>query len=270
MRFKRFLLIIGILFLTRITAQSTASKQVTKFVIEAPQLDTTKQIWVYLPKKYENFKKHYPVIYMHDAQNLFDNETSYVGEWKVDEYLDSLNNNESIIIGIEHGNEKRIDELTPYSHAEYGGGKGENYLSFIKHTLKPKIDSIYRTLPQPSNTTLFGSSLGGLISLYGVIKHSDTFGMAGLFSPAFWINPEIYKLVENTNIPKTSKFYFLVGTAEDESMVPNQIKMIELLKTKGVLEHHISNNIVKDGQHNEQFWSKHFGEAYQWLHNNAN
>jgi alpha-glucosidase len=256
--------------LIKINAQSTASKQVTTFIIEVPQLDTSKQIWVYLPKNYENSKKHYPVVYMHDAQNLFDDTTSYVGEWKVDEYLDSLNDNESIIIGIEHGKEKRIDELTPFSHVEYGGGKGENYLSFIKYTLKPEIDKIYRTLPQPKNTSLFGSSLGGLISLYGVIKHPDTFGKAGVFSPAFWINPEIYKLVKNTIIPKTTKFYFLAGTAEDESMVPNQIKMVELLKTKGILEYQISNNIVKDGQHNEQFWSKHFGDAYQWLFNNTN
>ena len=116
MRFAQFLLIFCLLFWFKIKAQSTASKQVTAFTIEAPQLDTLKTIWVYLPKNYKNSKKAYPVIYMHDAQNLFDDKTSYAGEWKVDEYLDTLTQNESIIIGIEHGNEKRIDELTPYKH----------------------------------------------------------------------------------------------------------------------------------------------------------
>ncbi|MCA0153551.1 alpha/beta hydrolase [Winogradskyella vincentii] len=249
-----------------INGQSTASKQVITFTIETPQLDTVKKIWLYLPKDYENSKKAYPVIYMHDAQNLFDDKTSYIGEWQVDEYLDSLATNESIIVGIEHGGEKRIDELTPYTHEKYGGGKGNYYLSFIKNTLKPHIDKNYRTLSQPNHTTLFGSSLGGLISFYGVIKYPKTFSKAGIFSSAFWINPEVFELVENSDIPKTSKFYFLVGTAEGESMVPNQKKMIDLLISKGVNEDSISNNIITNGEHNEKFWSNYFGEAYQWLY----
>src|SRR5690606_15416590 len=86
---------------------STASAQVSTFTINAPQLDTIKKIWVYLPKNYSKSKKSYPVIYMHDAQNLFDSATSYSGEWNVDESLDSINA-QVIVIGIEHGNAKRI------------------------------------------------------------------------------------------------------------------------------------------------------------------
>ena len=120
--------------------QSTASNQVSTFNIEAPQLNTTKKIWMYLPKNYNTSQKKYPVIYMHDAQNLFDAKTSYVGEWNVDEKLDSLNA-QVIIVGIEHGNEKRMEELTPYKNAKYGGGNADNYLEFIVKTLKPAIDS---------------------------------------------------------------------------------------------------------------------------------
>ena len=170
-------------FNIEVNSQSTASKQVSVFTIEAPQLNTFKKIWVYLPKSYETSKKQYPVIYMHDAQNLFDAETSYVGEWKVDEYLDTITNNEAIIIGIEHGNEKRTEELNPYINEQYGDGKGDLYLTFIKNTLKPHIDVIYRTLKDPKNTTIIGSSLGGLISFYAVIKFPQTFGNAGVFSP---------------------------------------------------------------------------------------
>ena len=125
-----FLLLIP--FSHQINSQSTVSKQVSTFVIEAPQLNTHKNIWVYLPKSYKNPKTAYPVIYMHDAQNLFDDSTSYVGEWKVDEYLDSINSKKVIIVAIEHGNEKRIDELTPYKHEKYGGGNGDSYINFIK------------------------------------------------------------------------------------------------------------------------------------------
>ncbi|WP_179346330.1 alpha/beta hydrolase [Winogradskyella ursingii] len=268
MSFKPFLLLFFIFFSVKINAQSTASKQVTKFSLNAPQLDTVKTIWVYLPKSYQNSEKRYPVVYMHDAQNLFDAESSFVGEWQVDEYLDSLTKNESIIIGIEHGNDKRIDELTPYSNEKYGGGNGDRYISFIKDNLKTQIDSTYRTKPEAENTTILGSSLGGLISFYAVVRFPETFGEAGVFSPAFWINPEIYELVSSTDIAETSKFYFLVGTAEGETMVPNLERMVNLLKSKGVSEKQIKTSIIEGGEHNEKFWSENFGKAYLWLYSN--
>jgi alpha-glucosidase len=265
MRFNHFLLIFYLLFCFKTEAQSTASKQVTTFTIEAPQLDTLKTIWVYLPKNYENSEEAYPVVYMHDAQNLFDDETSYVGEWKVDEYLDTLTQNESIIIGVEHGNEKRIDELTPYKHEKYGGGHGDTYITFIKNTLKPHIDVAYRTQPEAENTTIFGSSLGGLISFYATIKYPETFGKAGVFSPSFWFSEKIYDLVKSVDISTTSKFYFLVGDKESDTMVPDLDRMIELLKSKGVNDNQIEYQIIKDGQHNEKLWSENFAAAYDWL-----
>jgi len=250
---------------TQLTSQSTASKQVKQFSITAPQLNTSKTIWVYLPSEYEKSEKSYPVIYMHDAQNLFDATTSYVGEWEVDEYMDTLIDNQSIIIGIEHGNEERINELTPYKHEKYGGGKGDSYLKFIKNTLKPHIDVSYRTKSETENTTIFGSSLGGLISFYAAIKYPETFGTAVAFSPSFWINPEIFEMVASTDIPKTSKFYFLAGTDEGETMIPKLEEMLKLLKFKGVKETHIENHIVEGGQHNEKLWATNFNKAYDWL-----
>ncbi|WP_179008454.1 alpha/beta hydrolase [Winogradskyella forsetii] len=268
MKFKHLYWLILAFILNKVTAQGTASEQVTKFIMAAPQLDSLKTIWVFLPTDYKNSKKDYPVIYMHDAQNLFDSETSYVGEWEVDEYMDSLSDNESIIIGIEHGNEKRIDELTPYTHEKYGGGKGDAYLTFIKNTLKPHIDVTYRTKSEAANTTIFGSSLGGLISFYAAIKHPEIFGKAGVFSPAFWINPEIFELVKSTEIPETSKFYFLAGTDEGETMIPKLEEMIKLLQSKGVKESQFEMHSIEGGKHNEKFWAEHFGEAYDYLTTN--
>jgi len=203
---------------------------------------------------------------MHDAQNVFNTKTAFSGEWQVDEYLDSLNINQSIIVGIEHGNEKRIEELTPYPHKTYGGGKGDVYLNFIKNTLKPHIDVSYRTKADAEHTTLFGSSLGGLLSFYGAIKYPDTFGKAGVFSPAFWINPEIFDFVKTTFISKDSKFYFLAGTNEGETMIPKLEEMLRLLRSKGVKESQIESRIIDGGEHNETFWAQHFGTAYLWLY----
>jgi predicted alpha/beta superfamily hydrolase len=250
-----------------IYSQSTASQQVAKFSIEEPQWQAERTIWVYLPKNYENSEKAYAVIYMHDAQNLFDAETSYVGEWKIDEYLDSILVSESIIVGIEHGNEKRLEELTPFSNDKYGGGKGDIYLDFIINTLKPHIDSTYRTKHDAKHTSIIGSSLGGLLSFYATIKYPEVFGNAGVFSPSFWYSNAIYEFVEVSKISETSKFYFLMGTEESETAVAEQEKMVNLLLEKGVNPNQIVNKIVEGGKHNEAFWSSEFPEAYQWLMN---
>jgi alpha-glucosidase len=268
MQLRYYILILFCLISIRIFAQSTASQQVVRFDIEAPQLETSKKIWVYIPKPYEKSEKAYSVIYMHDAQNLFDAQTSYVGEWKVDEYLDSISEDETIIVGIEHGNEKRADELTPYPHEKYGGGKADVYLDFIINTLKPHIDKTYRTVSDAKHTTIFGSSFGGLLSFYAVIQYPETFGNAGVFSPSFWFTDDIYNLVEQTNIPESSRFYFLAGSDESEEMVPDVERMVSLLQRKGVPPEHIGSTIIAGGKHNETLWSENFPEAYQWLVNN--
>lgn len=272
MKLQNLLVLISLLISININAQSTASKQVSTFTIDAPQLETQKKIWVYLPKDYQISNNSYPVIYMHDAQNLFDDKTSFVGEWKVDEYLDTLDKNESIIIGIEHGNEKRIEELTPYPNEKYGGGKGDDYLNFIIKTLKPYVDSNYRTLSIKEDTSIWGSSLGGLISLYAVIKYPETFGKAGIFSIAIWINKnDMFELVKNSEIDPEKKFYFLVGSEEGETMedasamVSDQHEMVQLLKDKGIINGNIIDKVIPNGHHNETLWSTNFPEAYQWL-----
>jgi alpha-glucosidase len=243
-------------------AQTTASKNVSTFTISAPQLKTQKKIWVYLPEGYAASRKKYPVIYMHDAQNLFDKSTSYSGEWRVDETLDSLHA-QTIVVGIEHGNEKRIDELTPYKNAKYGGGNTAAYLDFIVTTLKPHIDSLYRTKPERKHTTIFGSSLGGLVSFYAVLKYPDVFGKAGIFSPAFWINNEIYELAKDSKIIKV-KLYFMCGDNEDKDMVPDMQEMIAYTK-EIVCEKCLTEKIIPEGKHNEKLWANQFAEAYLWL-----
>jgi alpha-glucosidase len=244
--------------------ESTASKNVSTFTIEAAQLDCTKKIWLYLPKKYATSKKKYPVIYMHDAQNLFDSKTAYDGEWNIDEKLDSLNA-QVIVIGIEHGNEKRITELTPFKNEKYGGGNGDNYLKFIVKTLKPKIDSTYRTKSNATNTIIMGSSLGGLISYYALLKYPKVFGKAGVFSPAFWINPEVFELTKNTKTLE-SKIYFLCGDKESTDMVLDVNKMEILVSDIRCSCRHLTRKkIVKDGQHNEKLWRDNFVSVFKWL-----
>jgi predicted alpha/beta superfamily hydrolase len=265
---KIFLISGLLLFITfKVPAQeSTASQQVSTFIINAPQLQTTKTIWVYLPKSYSDSDNKYPVIYMHDAQNLFDKRTSYAGEWEVDETLDKLNAN-VIVIGIEHGNENRMDELTPFKNEKYGGGKADAYLDFIVNTLKPHVDSVYRTKTIAKSTTIFGSSLGGLVSFYTVLKYPKIFGKAGVFSPSFWFTNDIYELVAKSKKVK-AKIYFLCGDNEskDIDVVGDLNKMYQLLIENRSESLKLQEKvIVKGAEHNEKLWREGFEKAYLWL-----
>lgn len=267
MRLK-FILLFGLLiaFSKNKAQESGRSKQVSTFTIAAPQLNTSKKIWVYLPKNYSKNSKKYAVIYMHDGQNLFDTKTSYVGEWNVDETLDSIAA-QVIVIGIEHGGEKRMEELTPFQHSKYGGGKADLYLDFIVSTLKPYIDQNYRTKTNAKNTCLWGSSLGGLVSFYGALKYPNVFGKVGCFSPSFWFNrKEIFELMKNTASFKT-KIYFLCGDNEgDDDMIRDLNAMeYEIKKKRCSCENLNKKVIVKGGQHNEKLWREGFKKAYLWL-----
>lgn len=245
--------------------ESTVSKNVSTFTIEAPQLKTSKKIWIYLPEGYSaTAKKKYSVIYMHDAQNLFDKKTSFVGEWNVDEKLDSLKA-QVIVVGIEHGNEKRIDELTPFKNEKYGGGKADEYVDFIVKTLKPYIDKNYQTKTKAKNTLIMGSSLGGLVSYYAVFKYPEIFGKAGVFSPSFWFSNDIYTLTEKAPKNKT-KIYFLCGDKESDDMVKDLNKMERLLdKNRCYCLRLTKTKIVKGGEHNEKLWRDGFVQAISWL-----
>ncbi|MCS6898760.1 MAG: alpha/beta hydrolase-fold protein [Polyangiaceae bacterium] len=151
-----------------------------------------RDIWAYLPPTYlENTEARFPVLYMHDGQNLFDKALAFGGnEWKVDEAMDTAAESgearEAVVIGV--GNTSaRIYEYTPTPDPEYTpSGGGDNYLMLLMEELKPLVDAELRTLPDPSNTALIGSSLGGLISSYGGVHHPEVFGLIGALSPSVW------------------------------------------------------------------------------------
>lgn len=249
---------------TKIVKSNTVSKNVSTFIIDAPELQIKKKIWIYLPNNYDLSTKKYDVIYMHDAQNLFDATTSYGGEWNIDEKLDSLSA-PIIVVGTEHGNDKRIDELTPFKNEKYGGGKADDYLNFVVKTLKPYIDKTYRTKPKSKNTIIMGSSLGGLTSYYAILKFPTVFGKAAVFSPSFWINKEIYEATKKSSKIK-AKIYFLCGDNESEDMVADLNKMELLLNSNRCYCLNLNRKkIVKGGQHNEKLWRDGFVDALLWL-----
>ena len=253
--------------------KSTASKNVTiiekEFVIQNLN-NISHKIWVYLPPNYEVSTKKFPVIYMHDAQNLFDNKTSYIDEWKVDESLNDLYNITKkgfIVVGIENGGEERINEYTPWPNKKYGGGKGAIYMDFIVNILKPYIDETYRTKAQQKFTGLVGSSLGGLISYYGGLKYPDTFGKIGALSTSFWFSDKVVDFSRKNGNINHVKLFLLVGEKEGEEMVEGTINTEKILLETGFKSKNLTLKIVAEGEHNEAFWSREFLEIIKWLYN---
>lgn len=247
----------------------TASRNVrvidTAFKIS--QLNRERRIWIYLPPDYESSGKKYPVIYMHDGQNLFDSYTAGYGEWGVDELMDSLyrkNGKMSIIVGIDHGDQHRLTEYNPFDNERFGKGTGDEYVDFIAQTLKPFIDQRYHTKASARHTTIAGSSMGGLISMYAVAKYPQVFGKAGVFSPAFWIAPEIYDYLAEKRLPK-HKIYFVAGDLESNRMVPDMKKLHQQLLSQGVKSKQMLLKAAPDGKHSEWFWHREFPAFYNWI-----
>lgn len=244
---------------------STASRNVhmldTAFLI--PQLNRTRRIWIYLPEKYtDEPAKRYPVLYMQDGQNLFDDTTSFAGEWGIDEFMDHLTEGQCIVVAIDHGGDKRMTEYNPYDNPKFGKGEGKKYIDFMAKTLKPFIDKNFRTLPEMQNTGIAGSSMGGLISLYAVLQYPDVFGKAGIFSPSLWItDKKIFTDIKKKARRTASFIYLYGGKAESGEMVVDLVKAAETFhgRTKGK----IVTAIREGGQHNEARWRLEFPAFYR-------
>lgn len=241
-----------------------------------PELNRTRRVWLYLPPDYATTTKKYPVLYMQDGQNLFDNETSFSGEWEVDESLNELHAQGDygcIVVGIDNGGQYRLDEYSPWVNAQYNaGGQGDEYVDFLVNTLKPYIDANYRTLPGRLSTGVAGSSMGGLISMYAFSERQDVFSKAGILSPAFWFggnNPANH--VATHTKQGASRVYFLSGADEEEDgnqsnyVVEDMTEVANAMTTAGFLPSEKQFKTPGDGKHAEWFWAREFPDAYVWL-----
>jgi predicted alpha/beta superfamily hydrolase len=236
-----------------------------------PQLNRNRRIMIYLPPDYETTQKRYPVLYMHDGQNLFDDATSFSGEWGVDESLNDLyaqGDYGCIVVGIDNGGALRLDELAPWLNTDYNeGGEGMQYVDFIVETLKPYVDANYRTFTGRNYTAIMGSSLGGLISQYALMQHQTVFSKAGIFSPAFWFNdPEIFNHSANTTKSATMRIYQYAGQPEGNGSVVADVEQMEdVLLGNGFGVGELFKSINPNGQHSESYWREEFPAAYKWL-----
>jgi predicted alpha/beta superfamily hydrolase len=236
---------------------------------EIAQLGRKRRIAVLLPHNYHETDKAYPVLYLHDGQNLFDEYAPY-GNWGVDKTLERLASQglgDVIIVAIDHGGMLRIQEYLPYTTPRYTEAEGNLYLKFMLDDLKPMIDQKYRVKPDRKSTGIGGSSLGGLISLYAGFKYPEVFGNLMIFSPSLWISEEIYQLANNFEPYHATDIYLYAGGMESANHYAQVARLDSILQDKRRFEHF---NVIfshnPTGQHKEIHWGEQFPLALKWLY----
>lgn len=236
--------------------------------------DTMRTLHIYTPKGYPKGRKKYPVLYMYDGHNLFfDEDATYGKSWGLADYLDAQNM-DIIVVGIEcnHEGNMRLEEFSPYDFEDaYIGhihGRGNQFMEWVVNELKPWVDSTYRTKKSRIYTGIAGSSMGGLMALYTILHHNDTFSMAGCFSSFLYpVMEDIKKELNNCSL-KESRIFLSWGTEEFRSKTAlaygtdRNLYITQRLIEKGAdvfPYQHIK------GKHNEASWEKELPIAIPFL-----
>jgi predicted alpha/beta superfamily hydrolase len=235
---------------------------------EIPQLNKKRRIWALLPHDYETSSEHYPVLYLQDAQNLF-NENAQFGNWEIDKKLAVMaeyNIGKIIVIAIEHADKERIIEYN-VGNTVLGNGQGKKYIRFITDTLKPFVDDNFRTKPNRDYTGIGGSSMGGLVSIFSGIMYPEVFGKLMVFSPSLWVVPKIKLSFLDMDEPQDTRIYLYAGGDESATMIDHVKKFkSRLLKRESLTDKmKIKLSINLEGKHNETYWSDEFPKAIEWL-----
>ncbi|WP_269530802.1 alpha/beta hydrolase [Chitinimonas sp. BJYL2] len=236
----------------------------------SPQLGNTRTLRLYLPPGYAtNPERRYPVLYMHDGQNLYDPKLSYSGvPWGVDKTIDTLIHKGEmqpvIVVGIDNTPE-RMAEYSPDADPQHKGGKGDAYADFVIKTIKPYIDSHYRTLPDKANTVVMGSSMGGLVSFHIAMRYPDVVGSAASLSGSFWWNGgAMIKAVQARKTRWPVRLYLDAGTGNDGLL--DSARMLSALVRAGYeLGDDLHYVAVPGADHHERAWAARLAEPLSWL-----
>ena len=239
---------------------------VIRFDVTIPPLtgEKKRRAYIYLPDFYEDDpKRRFPVMYMFDGHNVFfDSDATYGKSWGMNEYL-TRTKKPLIIVAVEcnHVGDGRLREYAPFSFANATLGKipgrGKIYMDWLVNTLKPQIDAKYRTLPDREHTILCGSSMGGLMALYGATAYNHIFQRAACLSPSVWVSPgKVVELVAKTDIKNDTCIYMDYGSVEIYNHAANAealISVAHLLLTKRV---NLAFRIIPGGTHCEACWEQ--------------
>jgi predicted alpha/beta superfamily hydrolase len=237
-------------------------------------LRNQRDLIVYLPPSYDDEPgRRFPVLYLHDGQNLFDPSTSFIPgmDWNVGETADQCINAGTveplIIVGIYNTGKARIREYTPTRVPKLGGGRADRYAKFLILELKPFMEREYRTLSRPEKTGIGGSSLGGLVSLYLGLRLPNVFGKLAALSPSVWWNQRVmHRFAAAADVRPRPRIWLDIGTREGPRIVHDVEQFRDVLLQKGW---HLGRDLhyerVEGGEHNEAAWAQRVGPFLQFL-----
>jgi len=243
------------------------------------ELDSVKRIFVYVPKNYHNTEKSYPVLYMHDGQNLFDDKFAFQHRgWRIIEMYETHKDMpELIIVGIESDGESRADQLIPFpfqfaNNDSFFGGKADLYLEFIVNNVKPFIDTQYRTLKDREQTAIMGSSFGGVNSFYAALKYQSYFSRFGSISGAFHYDffEPLLDVLHKTNFRSIERLYMDTGTNETDDLNRNELylncnrQLAEICRQK-LDDNHFLYQEIEGAIHHESDWEKRLPDIIKFL-----
>lgn len=237
-----------------------------------PGIEGTRRLTIYLPPGYDQSKERYPVAYMFDGQNLFGDEGAYSGGWHMHKALDmraAKGLTVPIVVGIHHGGVARAEELAPWPVATGQRALGDKLLDWVVGPLAKMVDEDLRVLSGPEHTLIGGSSLGGLMALYGFFRHNDRFGKALCMSPSLWVNEgEIFYYVSKAACGGFPRIYLDCGAREAQGIVIEHAKwMADLLERKGFIRNvHFLWRPDSRGAHNERNWRRRLPKALRYLY----
>jgi len=241
--------------------------------VASREFHNERSVLVYLPPGYDDEPTaRYPVLYMNDGNNVFDAATSFAGvEWGVDETAERLilaGRLRKLIVVAIYNTAGRLNEYSPVADARLGGGRADDYLAFVTETVKPLIDRTYRTRTGPDDTAIAGSSLGGLVSLYALIRRPDVFGGGGVMSPSlWWADRAVIRMSEQLAANGARpRLWIDMGDAEGGepaggkagvSPVDDCRELVRVLKKRGLRDGADFRFFVAEGgMHNEAAWAR--------------
>ena len=247
---------------------------VEKITVHITPFGLDRQVQLYLPEGWQTAGERYPVLYMYDGHNLFfDSDATYGKSWGLKEFLDGWNK-KIIVVGVECNQEgdNRLGEYSPFAKAQwpsvYYDGRGDIYMKWLVEELKPFIDSRYPTLPGRENTAIAGSSLGGLMSVWSLLKYNEVFSRAAGLSNSFPCCWEPMKpMVENARILPGTRLFMSWGSRENapevvEMMGACTLETNRILTEKGAK---VYPYMQVEGRHCEADWEKQLPVFMDWL-----
>jgi len=237
-------------------------------------LRNQRDLIVYLPPGYdEQPQRHFPVLYLHDGQNLFDGATSFIPgmDWHVghtaDDCIRAGRVQPLIIVGIYNAGKQRLGEYTPTRAPKLGGGRANRYAKFLLEEVQPMVKGNYRVLGGAENTGIGGSSLGGLVSLYLGLRQPQIFGKIAALSPSVWWNQRvILRFVEAAPVRPLPRIWLDIGTREGPRIVDDVERFRDVLLKKGwQLGRDLFYQRVEGAEHNEAAWAARVGPFLEFL-----